>query len=81
MPAKKTGKPPPPSDQFGIRIDEAERAYLREAAQRLSDQSPTKIGLGPFLIWAAKREAEKLLGISYAEYGAREAKRGKGGAR
>jgi hypothetical protein len=54
---------------------------LEDAAKKLSDQSPTKVGVGPFLLWAAKREGEKLLGTTFAEYEGREAKRGKGGSR
>lgn len=77
MPAKKPDKGRS-SGQFGIRIGEVERAYIEEAAKRMSEGSPSKIGLGPFLIWAAKLEAEKLLGVGFAEYEAREAKRGKG---
>jgi hypothetical protein len=61
--------------QFGLGLGEVERQYLKQAADRLSAESPTEVGLGPFLVWAAKREAEKLLGISFTDYEAQHRKK------
>jgi hypothetical protein len=80
MAPKKPAKRPP-AKQFGMRLRDVERTYLIEAADRLSGQSPSEVGLGPFLRWAAFREAEKLLGVTLADYEAAQAKRGKGGGR
>jgi hypothetical protein len=64
-----------------IRMREVERAYLEDAARKLSEQSPSKVGVGPFLLWAGKAEAQRQLGVSFADYEARELKRAKGGGR
>lgn len=80
MAAKKSEKRQQ-TEQFGIRLREVERAYLEEAAQKLSDRSPTRVGLGPFLLWAAKEASKDLVGLSFADYEAKAEKRGKGGGR
>lgn len=60
-----------------IRMRAVEKTFLDEAAKKLSDQSPSPVGVGPFMRWAAIREAEKLLGVSFADYEERQQKRSK----
>jgi hypothetical protein len=59
---------------------QSERAFLEDAARKTSEAAPAKVGLGPFIRWAALREAERVNGVSFADYESRVEKR-KGGGR
>lgn len=63
---------------FGLRMTAADRRYLQAGAKALSARSPATVGLGPFLVWAAKHETERLIEMTQKEF---EEEWRKGGSR
>ena len=53
---------------FQLRMTAADRRYLEAGAKALSARSPVPVGLGPFLVWAAKQSTEQLLDVSQEEF-------------
>jgi hypothetical protein len=53
---------------FQVRMTREDRQFLQVGADALSARSPSKVGLGPFLVWAAKRETERLIEMGQTEF-------------
>jgi hypothetical protein len=62
---------------FQLRMRDAERRYLETGAKALSDKSPSRVGLGPYLKWAALAETERLTGVTLEAFEKRGGRIGK----
>ena len=79
MPKPKTGRSQ--EVPFSMRMRAAEKRYLLEGAKAQSKDAPSATGLGPFMLWAAKRETHRLLGMTLDEFEATSGKTKKGPGR